>query len=88
MYKSILSAFGEAVRIAEEYNHFNKMKRFIPMTQYKEGSDVCTEVGIYDYKTKKYVLFDVRAHNALELSRELTEMVRKSTRKWKTKGSK
>jgi hypothetical protein len=81
MFKEILAKFHEAVKLADAYNTASRQKRFYPMAQYKDGTDICTEVGVYDGLTKRWVLLDVRAHNAMELADEMLKMVKKNSAK-------
>jgi len=57
--------FMTLVRKAEEFNaRPGNDKRFYPMTEHRRGR--LTTVGMYDGKTKKYVLCDLLAHNIQE----------------------
>ena len=66
--------FQKLVRRAEEYNaRPGNDKRFFPMTDYRRGR--LTTVGMYDYKTKKYALSDLLAHNVQEVLGQIEKMV-------------
>lgn len=64
-----MERFKRIIKAAEKRNRQERCNRFFIMTSTKNGSWV--EVGVYDGKTKKYVL----AHTSVwHLDESLTEM--------------
>jgi hypothetical protein len=58
---------------ADNQNSQNSMKRFWPMTQFKNGKLI--EYGVYDYKTKKYLLFTTYSLNIEDEIKQLETFI-------------
>lgn len=69
----LLKRFEQACKDADSYNAKTKTKRFHPMAHTSHAR--ITEIGVYDAKTKKYALTDVRAYNAMEIMDQIENMV-------------
>ena len=66
--------FQELVRRAEELNaRPGNDKRFFPMQDGRRGR--LTTVGVYDHKSKKYVLCDLLAHNIRDNLDQMDKMI-------------
>lgn len=70
----IVRRFSDISRNAEKLNSKNRDKRFIIMTHTRNHK--ITEVGIYDSKSKKYALTDVRAANASDMLDDMEKLIR------------
>jgi hypothetical protein len=69
--KTVEKLFSEA----DAYNSAN-VRRFFPMLGHKDGKMV--EFGMYDYQTKKYVLFDIYSLDQQAQLREFEEFFESS----------
>lgn len=58
---------------ADNQNSQNSNKRFWPITQFKNGKLI--EYGVYDYKTKKYLLYTTYSLNIEEEIKELENFI-------------
>ncbi|RLB67310.1 MAG: hypothetical protein DRH08_03975 [Deltaproteobacteria bacterium] len=66
--------FRDLVRRAEEFNaRPGNDKRFFPMTDGRRGRLIT--IGMYDGKTKKYVLCDLLAHNIGESLDQIDQLL-------------
>jgi len=72
--KEIVARFDKAVELAEAYNSSSRsIKRFYPITEYRRGK--LDTIGLYDYKTKKYILGDILSYNIAEVLEEIETLV-------------
>lgn len=69
----VIKQFERISSEAEKTNAKNKNKRLQIMTHSVNNRVV--EVGIYDTKTKKYALTDIRAYNADDVLKEMEGLV-------------
>jgi hypothetical protein len=58
---------------ADNQNSQNSIKRFWPMTNFKNGKLI--EYGVYDYKTKKYILFTTYSLNIENEIKQLEDFI-------------
>ena len=65
--------FNRVAELAEKYNSKNKTQRFQMMTRNK-GTQL-VEVGMYDTKTKKWVLCDTRHYTLDSCLKEMEDMI-------------
>jgi hypothetical protein len=79
MTDNILKRYNSISKAAEQLNSANKEKRFVPMQHGRNGR--VTEVGIYDYFNKKYVVTDVRAFDALVVLDEMEALLKQPGKK-------
>lgn len=79
MSEAILKRFATISKSADQHNSSHKEKRFLTMQHGRSGR--ITEVGIYDYFNKKYVVTDIRAFDALTLLGEMEQLIKQPARK-------
>lgn len=76
-YYKVQSEVKNMFERANNYNQKNSARRFMPMTEYKNNKLI--EYGLYDYQTKKYVLFDIyslrQKENLEEFNQFINDMV-------------
>lgn len=65
--------FNRVADLAEKYNSKNKTQRFQVMTKNK-GTQL-VEVGLYDTKSKRWVLVDTRHYTLDSCIKEMEEMI-------------
>ena len=74
-----MKRFGSIQATAEKFNKANKgPARFYVMTngkRFPNRSRILTEVGLYDYISKKWALTDVRAHDAAKALGQMENMI-------------
>lgn len=68
-YSNIRGAVVRMSNEAEEYNSKNSVRRFYPMTHFEDNKMI--EYGLYDYQTKKYVLFNIYSLDQIEQLQEM-----------------
>lgn len=75
-YNEVQSSVKSLFSRANAYNDANSVRRFYRMAQHKDGKLV--EYGLYDYQTKKHVLFDIysreQSENLAEFEQFLNDM--------------
>ena len=76
MKRILKEKFEKIAEQAEKYNIENKIVRFYPMTQLRYGK--LQTIGLYDYKTKKYVLTDTQGPDVASAITEMEQMVENS----------
>ena len=76
-YNRIRTQVLEYFNTGNEYNSDNSVRRFYPMIRYNDGKMV--SYGMYDYQTKKYVLFDIYAQDQNSQLNEFKEFLATNT---------
>lgn len=72
--KAITNRFFACIEAAEKYNSKpGNVKRFYPMTDNRRGH--MTQIGMYDYTEKRYVLCDILSWQVDDAISEIESMV-------------
>ena len=69
--------FAELSDLAHKTNARIKDRRFLPMSQ--DRNNRLYEFGLYDYKTKRYVLESIHSPNAVRALGEVEAMLAKAS---------
>lgn len=69
--------FADLTDKAEKTNAKNKTKRFLPMTESRNGK--LFEFGMYDGERKRYVLSNIYASDAAERLAEIEKMLERAS---------
>ena len=70
----VMVKFSDLSDQAEQLNSKTKTRRFYPMTNTRAGKVI--EFGMYDGKTKRYVLCETNSQNAVERLNEIETMLK------------
>lgn len=75
MSMAIIKKFDKVQQLADDFNSRDKSKRIQIMTHSHFTKVV--EVGFYDTVSKKYIVTDVRAHDAYETVEEMIRALKR-----------
>ena len=70
----LLNEFDDLVNQANQHNRKTKDRRFFPMVHARNGRTL--QVGMYDYKKKKYALQDVKSIHFPKVIDEIRVMLK------------